>query len=278
MPSGSLIGRERELSALERALVGARLITVTGPGGCGKTSLVDAFASRLSPGVEWSDSVVVDLAGVGSDEHVVDALVRALGARERAGRSPIQVAIECLTGRELLLMLDHCEHVADAVAGLVDALLDAVDGLWVLAAGRGPLGVVGEVVFTLAPLGLPERGGGVGAVVRSDAGRLFVERAAVADPGFALTPAAANAVVAICHQLGGVPLALVLAAARAGTVSLGEIAEGLARHGRLSATAQGSVVARHRSLRASLQWSWRLLSGPERVLVRGVSVFADGWT
>jgi predicted ATPase/DNA-binding CsgD family transcriptional regulator len=278
MLSGSLIGREPELSALERAFGGARLVTVTGLGGCGKTRLVDAFARRVSSGVEWSESVVVDLAAVGCDEHVVDALVRALGARERAGRSPMEVAIECLTGREVLLVLDNCEHVAGAVAGLVGVLFDAVSGVWVLAASRGPLGVVGEVVFTLAPLGLPERGGGVGAVVRSDAGRLFVERAAAADPGFALTPAAATAVVAICHELAGVPLALVLAAARVGTVSLGEIAEGLARHGRLAAAAQESVVARHGSLRASLEWSWRLLNGPERVLLRGVCVFADGWT
>ena len=175
-------------------------------------------------------------------------------------------------------MFDNCEHLAAAVGRVVRELLDGAPGLRVLVASREPLGIAGEDVFRLGPLSLPEPGGGVGAVVRSDAGRLFVDRAAAADAGFALTPAVARAVARICHQLDGLPLALCLAAARVGAVSVSEVAEGLTRRGRLDTIAADGGSPHHHSVRASFDWSYHLLEARERELLRWLSVFAGGFT
>ena len=147
-----------------------------------------------------------------------------------------------------------------------------------LVTSREPLGIADEDVFRLGPLSLPEPGGGIGAVVRSDAGRLFVDRAAAADAGFALTPAVARAVARICHQLDGLPLALCLAAARVGALSVSEVADGLMRRGRLDTIAADGGSPHHRSVRASFDWSYQLLEAPERELLRWLSVFAGGFT
>jgi predicted ATPase/DNA-binding NarL/FixJ family response regulator len=257
MPSrGPLIGREREVTVVEHQLGSARLLTLTGAGGCGKTRVALEVADRAG-------AVVVELAAVQTPEQVVDAWLRALALRERAGRTPAETLLESLAGRSLLLVLDNCEHVAAEVALLVTAVLDAAPGVRLLATSREPLGPPGEVVLQLEPLGLPDARGDVAAVVRSAAGRFFVERAAAADPRFALTPDTAPAVTEICRRLGGLPLALELAAARVTNIAPTEIAGGLARH---------------RSLRASLDWSHALLDEPERVLLRRLSAFAGGWT
>jgi predicted ATPase/DNA-binding CsgD family transcriptional regulator len=275
---GPLIGRECELLALEETLSCGGLVTVTGVGGCGKTKLALELAARAGAGPEPWDGVVVELAAARTSEQVVDGLLRGLGGRERGGRTPIEIAAESLAGRRALLVLDNCEQVAGEVASAVGALLDAVPGARVLVTSRSPLGLAGERVFVLGPMGVPDAAGDVAAVVRSDGGRLFVDRAATVDPGFELTASAARAVVRICHELDGLPLALCLAAARVGSVSLGEIADGLSRRGRLWGEGAGSELARHRSLRASLDWSWHLLDERERLLLRGLSAFAGGWT
>jgi predicted ATPase/DNA-binding CsgD family transcriptional regulator len=278
MLRGPLIDRERELFALDQALGSAGLVTLTGPGGCGKTRVALELADRAGSRAEPLDSVVVELATVRTFEQVVDVLLRGLGARERGGRTLMEVAVASLAARTALLVLDNCEQVTDEVARVAGVLLDAVPGVRVLVTSREPLRVPGELVLALSPLGLPESGGDVAAIVRSDAGRFFVDRAATANPSFELTPSAARAVGRICHELDGLPLALGLAAARAGSVSLGEIADGLSRRGRLAGALGEDEVPRHRSIRASLDWSWQLLGELERLLLRRLSTFAGGWT
>ncbi len=276
--AGPLIGRERELAELERRLMSARLLTVTGAGGCGKTRVALELADRAGCGTEPVESVVVELVSVGSAEQLVDWLLRAVGARERFGRRPAEVLLEFVSERQLLLVLDSCEHLVATVGRVVAELVDAAPRVRVVVTSREPLGIAGESVFRLGPLSLPELGGGVGGVVRSDAGRLFVDRAAVVDPGFALTASVAGAVARICHELDGLPLALCLAAARVDTLTASEVADGLARRGRLDGALGEDESLRHRSIRASLDWSYQLLGARERVALRRLSIFAGGFT
>jgi predicted ATPase/DNA-binding CsgD family transcriptional regulator len=275
---GPLIGRERELADVERSLSSARLLTLTGTGGCGKTRVALELMDRLGSEAGAPDCVVVELSSVGNTEHLIDALLRAVGARERSGLRPTQVLQEILAPREVLLVLDNCEHLVTILGPLVGDLLEAAPRVRALATSRSPLGIAGERVLRLGPLSLPDIGGGVGAVVRSDAGRLFVDRAVAVDGGFALTPAAARAVVRICHALDGLPLALCLAAARVDTLPAPEIADALAARGRLDGASGHDDSDRHGSVRASLDWSYALLETPERALVRRLSAFAGGFT
>lgn len=275
---GPLIGRESELVALERAVRGSRLVTLTGVGGCGKTRVARELAARLPRGSEPLDVVVVEMAGVHAAEHVVDAVVRAVGARERAGRAPRDVLLDRLLARQSVLVIDNCEHVLGEVRRLAAWLVDSAPELRVLATSREPLGLPGEMVLTLSPLSLPTAGGAeVAAVVRSDAGRLFVDRASVTDPGFALTPSTARAVVRICHALDGLPLSLGLAAAQVENFTPEAIADGLSRRGRLEGASEQSELARHRSIRASLDWSYELLDDTERAVFRRLAVFSGRW-
>lgn len=310
---GPLIGREAEMAELEEVLDGTRLLTVTGAGGCGKTRVALELAERAGGSGRDKDRggtaaitttttteddaaiecAIVPLASVTGEERLVEALLRALGARERFGSAPMQALRDRVaSGRDLLLVLDNCEHLRAAVGGLTQELLQAAPRARVLATSREPLGVEGESVFYLGPLGLPGPDGGVSAVVNSSAGRLFVDRAARSDPGFVLAPDSARAVAQICRELDGLPLAIGLAAARLDTLSVQEIAQELAQDGRLAATAgeddhprnprddpsQENKPAQHRSVRASLDWSYRLLGERERAMVRRLAVFCGGFT
>ncbi|MGH2914359.1 MAG: LuxR C-terminal-related transcriptional regulator [Solirubrobacteraceae bacterium] len=275
---GPFIGRERELMALERLVSTERLVTLVGPGGCGKTRLALEFGKRAEAIAGQGDRVVVELASVRAAERVSDALVRALGVRERSGRTQAQALLDSLADRRALLVLDNCEHVSAEVGRLTDELLAATRWVRFLVTSREPLRISGEVLFAVAPFGLPEVGGGVSSVVRSEAGRFFVDRAAAADPGFVLAPATARAVVRICHALDGLPLALDLAAARVGVLAIDEIADGLSRRGRLAGGSGAGAVSRHRSIRASLDWSYQLLEERERVLLRRLATFGGGWS
>jgi predicted ATPase/DNA-binding CsgD family transcriptional regulator len=275
---GPFIGRERELVALEQMVSTERLVTLVGPGGCGKTRLALELSKRAEASGEQGDRVVVELASVRMAERVSDALVRGLGVRERSGRTQAQALLDSLADRRVLLVLDNCEHVSAEVGRLAGELLAFAQSVRLLVTSREPLRISGELVFALAPFGLPEVGGGVSSVVRSEAGRFFVDRAAAADPGFVLAPATARAVVRICHALDGLPLALDLAAARVGALAIDEIADGLSRQGRLAGGPGASAVARHRSVRASLDWSYQLLEERERVLLRRLATFGGGWS
>lgn len=279
---GPLIGRELELAEMERMLSDARLLTVTGAGGCGKTRLALEFADRVAADGgcdEGSLCVPVMLASVRGEEELLDALLRALGARERFGASQMDVLIECLGAyRAPLLVLDNCEHVLASAAAVVGEMLDAVPAARMMATSRTPLHLGGERVLRLHPLSLPQEGGGVPAVVCSDSGRLFVDRAARASRGFALTAQSAPAVAEICRRLDGLPLAICLAAARVSERSAEEIASELTRHGALARTSGTDPLSQHRSVRASLDWSYRLLGDPERQALRCLSVFSGGFT
>ncbi|MFZ1995751.1 MAG: hypothetical protein WAU75_16695, partial [Solirubrobacteraceae bacterium] len=271
-----LIGREREVAELERRLATERLVTITGPGGCGKTTLAMELAQRPLPGLE---AVVVGLGSLSDDEQVIPALLRVFGGRERFGRRPHEVLAEVVTGTSLLLVLDDCEHVLASVRGAVFEVLAAAPAARVLATSREPLGVRGESVFRLGPLSVPELGGGIDAVVRYDGPRLFVHRAVSVDPDFALTSSTAEAVIRICRMLDGVPLALCLAAAGVDVASVDEVADGLAGGDRIEAEGRSDDPSvHHRSLRASLDWSHRLLDESERAMLRRLSTFAGGFT
>ncbi len=275
---GPLIGREVELIELERVLDSCGVVTVTGAGGCGKSrvalELVRRFRSRAVPSRVW----VVELGSARTVEDAVAALLQEVGARERSGRTPVELLLESVAGDSGMLVLDNCEHLAGEVGRLVEELREGAGELRLLLTSRMPLGLEGELVFRLSPLGLPDAGGDVAAVVRSDAGRLFVERAASRDPAFALTPITAPAVVRICRELDGLPLAVVLAAARVDTVSVGDIADGLSRQGRLRGPSAREALPRHRSVEASLDWSYGLLGEVEQTVLRRLSVFAGGWS
>lgn len=275
---GPLIGRATELTELERILSEAVLLTITGTGGCGKTRLALELADRIAGEGGAPGHAVAMLASVAGEDQLLDALLRALGAREQFGRGPREVLLECAAARPSpFLVLDNCEHLLAPAAGIVAELLAAAPEIKIVATSREPLGVAGERVFDLRPLGLPEAEGGLAALVRSDAGRLFVDRAARADPAFELTPRSAAAAAEVCRTLDGLPLALCLAAARLPEISVEEMAGELARPGVAGATGEVEL-SRHDSLDASLEWSYRLLDERERQLFRCLSVFADGFT
>jgi predicted ATPase len=278
LPEGPLIGRETELLALEQAVGASRLVTLTGVGGCGKTRVARELAVRLAARPESLEVIVVELAMIRAAEHVVDALLRATGARERAGQEPTEVLLERLRAGCTVLVIDNCEHVIGEVRRLAASLVEGAPELRVVATSREPLGVEKELVVTLSPLRLPVGGAGdVAAVVGSEAGCFFVDRAAVAEPSFALTPSTARAVVRICHELDGLPLALVLAAARVEDLTPGEIADGLSRRGRLEGGYDENQLPQHRSVRASLDWSYGLLDETERILFRRLAAFSGAW-
>ncbi len=276
--SAALIGRERELAELGQAIGRSRMVTLTGPGGSGKTRVALELSRRLADRAGPLASAVVELAVVRGAERVLDVVLRTMDIRERGGRTRMDVLVDRLVDREMLLVLDNCEHLAAEVGRLAAELLEHVPGVRLLVSSREPIGVAGELVVALPPLSLPEAGGDVAAVVRSDAGRLFVDRASAADPGFALTPASARSVVRICRALDGLPLALELAAARVVTISTADIAEGIARHGRLAAGSGDGGLPQHHSIRASLDWSLQLLDPDERRLLRRLATFTGGFS
>ena len=217
----SFIGRSAAVAEVLELLAGTRLLTLVGPGGVGKTRLalrVAAAGRHANPDGAW----LVDLAPLREPHLVATAAVSALRLPEVAGRSPLEVLRMGLAGRRLLLILDNCEHLVAACAELATALLRACHDLRILATSREPLGVAGEVRWSVPPLRLPD-----GAAPEGEAVQLFVERARAAQPGFTVHQANAASVVEICRRLDGIPLALELAAARLGLLSVQQLAERL---------------------------------------------------
>ncbi len=256
-----------------------RLVTLVGPGGCGKTRLaieVGDQALAASSGAVC----LVDLSGLSVPGLVPDAVRSALGLADPPRKAELGALAEQLPDHDLLLVLDNCEHLVDACADLATVLLRQCPKVRLLATSRQRLGVPGEVVVTVGGLELPDRrlAGDQGWLERSEAGRLFTERARVARADFSLDEQDSPAVAAICERLDGIPLALELAAARVSVMSVGAIAEALSDRFRLLAGTGRTESPRHRTLLASIEWSCDLLSEEERALLGRLSVFASGFT
>jgi predicted ATPase/class 3 adenylate cyclase len=278
-PLTSFIGRERELSELAEVLSGARLLTLTGSGGTGKTRLALQLARESAeqyPDGAW----LVELAPVADPGLLVQTVAAALGLREQPGRPLLATLKDALATSEALLLLDNCEHLLDASAALVADLLQSAPGLKVLATSREPLAVSGEVVYRVASLSLPDplQTPPAADLMRYEAARLLVERAQAAQPGFRLTDANAAAIARICQRLDGIPLALELAATRLRTLSAEQIAARLDDYFSLLTGGVRTALPRQQTLRALIDWSYDLLSEPERALLRRLSVFSGGWT
>jgi predicted ATPase/class 3 adenylate cyclase len=275
----SFIGREREILEVKRLLSTTSLLTLTGPGGCGKTRLALQVAADLIDA--YADGVwLVELAGLMEPALVLHTLASTLGVREGPGRELLSVLRQYLESREVLLVLDNCEHVVAACAETAEALIRSCPGLRILVTSREPLGVGGETVWRVPSLSVPETGGPapVEGLVRYEAVRLFIERAMAVQPAFTLTPQNTAAVAAVCRQLDGLPLAIELAAARMRALSAGQIAERLDKRFSLLTGGSRTVLPRQQTLRGALDWSHDLLSQNERALLRRLSVFAGGCT
>ena len=277
-PRSSFVGREREMAEVSRLLGATRLLTLTGVGGSGKTRLALEAARDLVE--EYPDGVwLVELAPLSEGELVAQAVAGALEVPERPGEPLVDTLMDFLRDRGLLLILDNCEHLVGAVARLAESLLDSCPRLRILAASREALDIPGEVRWPVPPLSRPDprRRATVEELESSESARLFVERAWRRDPGFSLRERSA-AVAGICERLEGIPLAIELAAARVGALSVGQISERL--EGSLELLSHGGRTAtqRQQTLKGTLDWSYDLLPEAERVLFKKLSVFAGGWT
>jgi predicted ATPase/DNA-binding SARP family transcriptional activator len=271
----SFIGRERERLEVKRLLAMTRLLTLTGVGGSGKTRLAIELARDLA-GAYPDGAWLVELASLSDPALVPQAVARALGVREQPGRQLTETLEDALRGRKMFLVLDNCEHLIEAVVRLVDVLLDSCPHLRVLATSRETLGAAGEVAWVVPSLTVPEAST-TDKLEGYEAVRLFVERARQRDPSFVLTSRSGPAVAQVCRRLEGIPLAIELAAARMGALSVEQVAERL--EDPLKLLGVGSrTAARQRTLRAALGWSHDLLGDAERKFFCRLSVFAGGWT
>ncbi|SFH53255.1 Predicted ATPase [Actinopolymorpha cephalotaxi] len=318
VPLTSFVGRDAELRSLGKLLTEERLVTVVGSGGAGKTRLALELAARTTPRPA-EETWFVELAAIAEPGEVPQAVLSTLGVRDLAllassqltgaqletvpVRDPVTVLVEAFRAKQILLILDNCEHLVDAAAALTDRLLGACPGLRVLATSREQLGVPGERLYPIPPLGLPPEpelaetnpdgpAHGLGHPVSSDlatsdqvaaalaypAVRLFADRAVAVRPEFEVTPDTLGSVVEICRRLDGIPLAIELAAARLRSLSVGQIAARLDDRFRLLTAGRRTVLARHQTLRAVVEWSWDLLDEPERILLRRLAVFHGGAT
>jgi predicted ATPase/DNA-binding SARP family transcriptional activator len=285
-PAAELIGRDDAVAAVAARLATDRLVTLTGPGGVGKTRLAQEVTAGLVDG--FADGAwLVELAGVAGPaatpvDALADVVLRVLDIRGTAGDGRPVGSVDRLTGalaaQRLLLVLDNCEHLIEPAAELTDRLLRAAPGLRVLATSREPLGLTGEVVWSVPPLEIPSRTDGAdpAALARCSAVRFFVDRATAAARGFRLDAETAPAVATLCRRLDGIPLALELAATRMRALGVHGLVARLDDRFRLLATGRRGAPQRQRTLMAVIDWSWELLSDPERTVLRRLAVQADG--
>jgi predicted ATPase/class 3 adenylate cyclase len=275
----SFVGRERELAEVRELLERSRLLTLTGTGGCGKTRLALQVAAELVDG--YPDGVwFVDLAPLADRALVAAAALATLGAREVPGQEPLASLVEHLRARQLLLLLDNCEHVIDASARLGDALLRGCPAVRLLVTSRELLGVSGETAWPVPSLALPDPAAHHTAAElgRCESAQLFIDRALAVQPAFRVTEQNASALAQVCTRLDGIPLALELAAARVRVLTVEQIATRLSDRFRLLTGGGRTALRRQQTLRALVDWSHDLLSERERVLLRRLAVFAGGWT
>ena len=275
----SFVGRRRELAEVRTKLAGARLVSLVGPGGVGKTRLAIRIAAGLGRGFR-DGAWLAELAEV-TDPGLADgAVLAALGLRDQAAAEPLALLASYLRDKELLLVVDNCEHLLEAAAGVVTCLLRAAPGVRVIATSREPLSVAGEHVVPVPPLELPAPGpaGPLASLRRSEAVMLFTERAAAASGAFELTTANQAAVADLCRRLDGLPLAIELAAVRTRVLSVAQILDRLAdRFGLLTGGSRGALP-RHQTLRTTIEWSHDLLTEGERAVLRRCCAFAGRFT
>jgi predicted ATPase/DNA-binding SARP family transcriptional activator len=272
-PLTSFLDREQDSALLERLLGEARLVTLTGTGGTGKTRLALEVGARVVS--RFPDGVwLAELAGVADPGLVGEQVMGALGVRQAGDVPVLEALIYRLRSAELLLVLDNCEHLLDACAQLAGALLRAAAGLRVLATSREPLGIPGEVTCPVRPLDLPSEQADAHALAQAPAVRLFLDRGSAARGGTGGGVAPVAVAERICRKLDGLPLAIELAAARLGTLSAAEIEAHLADRFRFLAYRRPVADPRHQALRAAMDWSYDLLSADERRVLGELSVFA----
>jgi predicted ATPase/class 3 adenylate cyclase len=273
------IGRQRELDELRHYLRSNRLVTLLGPGGIGKSRLSLQVAAEVLddyPNGVW----FTDLAPIVDPRLVAQTLATVLGVVEAPGLSVVDALLAHVYDRRLLVILDNCEHLLNACAGLTKRLLQSCDGLQIIASSREALHIAGELCYPVPALATPDPANLIGAdqLERHDAVGLFAERVRAVRPGFRVDAGNAAVVAEICRRLDGLPLAIELAAARARALSLEAIASRLDDRFRLLATNDSTVLPRQQTLRALIDWSYELLSGPERLLFCRLAVFCGGWT
>jgi predicted ATPase/class 3 adenylate cyclase len=275
----SFIGREQEIEDVRQRLVGERLVTLVGAGGCGKTRLALQAAGGMAG--EFPNGIrLVELAPLSDPATVAHTVVKTLNLIEQGERSPLEILVDFLRPKRLLLVMDNCEHLIEACARLVETLLRSCPEIRVLATSREALGVAGEGVFYVPSLSTPRANGPLTGekAGQYEAVRLFQERAASCLVGFRVTDDNAATVVQICRRLDGIPLAIELAAARVRMLTVEQIAARLDDCFHLLTGGSRTSLPRHQTLRATIDWSYALLSEPERILLRRLSVFSGGWT
>ena len=275
----SFIGRERELAEIRRTLGNTRLLTLTGPGGIGKTRLSLQVGAEVMD--DYPDGVwFVELAAVADSRLVPQAVASVLGVKEEAGRPLAEALVAHVKDRRLLLILDNCEHLVLASAELAAKLLRSASHLKILTSSRENLHMAGESVYAVPGLSVPgmDHGASLAARPQYEAMRLFVDRAVAAHPAFRMTDQNGTAIADICRRLDGIPLAIELAAARVRTLPAEEIATRLTDRFRLLVRGDRTAVPRQQTLQALIDWSYDLLTPPECALLRRLSVFAGGWT
>jgi predicted ATPase len=275
----SFIGRERESDAIRGLLVRHRLVSLVGVGGTGKTRLLLHVAGELAgrhPDGAW----LIELAPLREPGLVAQEVVRALGIQVPPGQPAIAAVTDFLRSKDLLLLLDNCEHLIEAAADFAERLLESCRSVQILATSREALGVPGEATYPVPSMAVPDALDQLDleAVAATEAVWLFVERATTTLPDFRLDATNVTSVVEICRRLDGIPLALELAAARVNVLSTDEIAQGLGDRFRLLTGGRRTAVPRQQTLQALIDWSHDLLPVAEQVLLRRLSVFAGGWT
>jgi predicted ATPase/DNA-binding winged helix-turn-helix (wHTH) protein len=278
-PLTRFIGRETELSELKELLGRTRLLTLTGSGGCGKTRLAMQMAADLTGA--YPDGIwLVEFAALADPALLPQEVAQLFGLKQQPGRHFTQTIVEYLASKHLLMVLDNAEHVLEACAQLSDAALRASAKLSVLVTSRERLGIVGELTYRVPSLSMPvaESKATPEQILACESARLFVDRAQLQQPQFAVTDGNAAALASICHRLDGIPLAIELAAARVRSMPVEEVSRRLDQRFDLLTGGSRTALPRHQTLRSLIDWSYDLLSDAEQALLCRASIFSGGWT
>lgn len=273
----SFIGREKEQAQIIKHIRKYRLVTLTGPGGVGKTRLSIKVGEQVLG--DYVNGVwLIELASLNDPILLPQTVMTVFGIAAQTNTSPTEILINFLRAKTILMILDNCEHLLDACAQLTDTLLENCPNLKILATSREALGITGEAAYLVPSLGLPDLEHLLENFRKYESARLFEERAQLAKADFLLTMENASSVAQICHLLDGIPLAIELAAVHVKMFSTQQIATQLSDCFHLLTGGSRTVLPRHQTIRASIDWSWNLLTDSERILLRRLSVFAGGWT